>query len=386
MIGYDRLLEEVLTMDKLRIALVGAGNRGSGAYLPIISKMDEDLELVAICDENAERSQQQGEKYGVAYFTDVTDMVEKAKPDIAAVVINPHRNHEAGIPLSEMGVSYCTETPIDTDLGWADKMIASAKANKTKLEVCENYYRVPGERIKRALILEGVFGKVLSAYNDFNGHGYHGVSLIRSYIGFDVKITRVIGMLKKFDVQEHFYRGSSHSFEDWQHGLIEFENGSVGVFNFSGLSYGSPLRWYNTSKFYAERGMCIGDGQRSYSGKDQIAILNDEANAKLPIVVERRTTRAKDGLETLDALIARTEPDTGLEVVWKNPLSKYSFSDGQLSVASELMSIANAHRNDTEPEYGALNGRIDQEVALAMSRSWSNGNIPVELPLPVEPR
>ena len=64
-------------------------------------------------------------------------------------------------------MSYCTETPINTDLGWADKMIASAQANGTKLEVNENYYRVPTERIKREMILAGVFGKVNAAYNDF---------------------------------------------------------------------------------------------------------------------------------------------------------------------------------------------------------------------------
>ncbi len=373
-------------MDKLKIALVGAGRRGGGSFLPIIAKLDDDLELVAVCDENAEKAKQHASKYSVPHFTDVAAMIEAAKPDIAAVVVNPHRNHEAGIPLSEMGVSYCTETPINTDLGWADKMIAAAKENGTKLEVCENYYRVPGERIKRALILEGVFGKVLAAYSDFNGHGYHGVGLIRSYIGFDVKITRVIGMRQSFDVQKHTYGGRSRETEGWQHGLIEFENDSVGIYNFSDLSYGSPLRWYNTSKFHAERGMCVGDGQRSYTGKERITILNDEASECLPIMVERRTTKAKDGTEVLDALIARTEPDTGLEVVWKNPLSKYSLSDGQLSVASEIMSIANAHRNDTEPEYGALNGRIDQEVALAMEKSWNSGNVPVELPLPVEPR
>lgn len=373
-------------MDRLKIALVGAGNRGSNVYLPIIAKMDEDLVLVAVCDENQERAEKYAKAYNVPFFTDVATMVEATKPDIAAVVITPNRNHEVGISLSEMGVSYCTETPIDTDLWWADQMIKSARENNTKIEVCENYYRVPAERIKRQLILEGVFGKVLVAYNDFNGHGYHGVSLIRSYIGFDVKIKRVFGIRRDFSVQQHTYRGGTFNREDWQHGIIEFENGSIGIFNFSGLSYGSPLRWYNTSKFYAERGMCVGDGQRGYSYKEQIAILNSEANAKLPIVVEKRTTKAKDGQETLDVLIARTEPDTGLEVVWKNPLSKYSFSDYQLSVASELMSIVTAHREGTEPEYGAINGRIDQEVSIAMAMSWNSGSSPVDLPLPVEPK
>ena len=375
-------------MDKLKIALVGAGNRASGAYAPIIATLDDDLEFVAVCDVVAEKAEAAGQKYNIPAFTDVVEMVEKTKPDIAAVVITPSRNHEAGIPLSEHGVSYCTETPIDTDLGWADKMIATARENNTKLEVCENYYRVPGERIKRALILEGVFGKILTAYNDFNGHGYHGVGLIRSYIGFDVEAVRVIGMTKNFTVQEHLFRKGQpiRSDENWQHGLIEFENGSVGVFNFSSLSYGSPLRWYNTSKFYGERGMCVGDGQRGWTGNEKISILNDEANARLPIVVERRTTKSKNGTEVLDALIARTDPDTGLEVVWENPLSHYPFSDGQLSVASEIMSIANAVRNNTEPEYGELNGRKDREIDLAIVESAKNNNQPVELPLPVEPR
>jgi predicted dehydrogenase len=372
-------------MDKLKIALVGAGRRGSGAYLPTIAAMDDDLQLVAVCDLSEEQAKVQAGKYNVPYFTDIAAMVESTKPDIAAVIITPNRNHEAGIPLSKMGVSYCTETPIDTDLGWADKMIAAAKESNTKLEVCENYYRVPGERIKRALILAGVFGKVLAAYNDFNGHGYHGVGLIRSYIGFDVKITRVIGMRKDFTVQKHSYQGNEVGKEDWQHGLIEFENGSVGIFNFSGLSYGSPLRWYNTSKFYAEKGMCVGDGQRSYSGKEQMSILSSEGK-KLPIVVERRITKAKNGMDVLDVLIARTDPDTGLVVEWKNPLSKYPLNDGQLSVAAELISIADAHRYNKEPEYGALNGRIDQEVSIAMAKSWSNNNAPVDLPLLVEPR
>jgi predicted dehydrogenase len=373
-------------MDKLKIALVGAGNRGSSAYLPTIAKMNEDLELVAICDESLDKAKQQGEAYKVPYFSSVSDMVEKTKPDIAAVVISPHRNHEAGIPLSQMGVSYCTETPIDTDLGWADKMIASANENGTKLEVCENYYRVPGERIKRELILAGVFGKILTAYNDFNGHGYHGVGLIRSYIGFDVKITRVIGMYKNFNVQEHVYGKMKPTTEDWQMGLLEFENGSVGIFNFGGLSYGSPLRWHNSSRFYGERGMCIGDGQRSYSYKEQMTILNDKTDARLPIVVEKRTKKSKDGMDVIDVLVAKTEPDTGLEVIWKNELSKYSLSDGSLSVAYELLSIANAHKNNTEPEYGAINGRIDQEVSIAMAKSWGSGNAPVDLPLTVEPR
>jgi len=361
-------------MDKLRIALIGTGNRGSNVYLPIIKILKDDVELVAVCDEREDVVKERGEQYGVQAFTDTDKMLNSVKPDVCAIVITPSNNHIPGLMCSERGVSYVTETPIDTDLGWADKMIESAEANGTKIEVSENYYRVPSERIKREMILAGVFGKVLAAYNDFRGHGYHGIGLLRSYVGFDNEPVRVIGMRKSNKVQEHVWRKGQpkRDNEDWQHGIIEFEDGAVGIFNFSGLSYGSPLRGFNGTKFYAERGMCF---------RDEAIILNKEADERTPINITRKTNTI-DGKETIAALIADTDP----EVVWENPLRNYPLNDGQISVASEIMSIVNAVRNNTEPEYGPYNGRKDREIDVGMMRSWSNNSQPVTFPFEYEKR
>ena len=361
-------------MDKLKIAHIGTGRRGSGTYLPIISKLTDDLELVAVCDQHVESVTEQGEKYNVPAYTDTEQMLERVKPDICAIVITPSNNHIPGLLCSERGVSYCTETPVDTDLGWADRMIASAEANGTKLEVNENYYRVPTERIKREMILAGVFGKVNVAYNDFRGHGYHGIGLIRSYVGFENEPVQVYGFRNGYNVQNHVWRQGQpeRNTEDWQHAVIEFEDGAVGIFNFSSLSYGSPLRGFNGSKFYAERGMCF---------RNDAVILNDTADAQRPINISRRTNNV-GGYETLSALVADTDP----EVVWENPLQNYPLSDGEITVASELMSLVNAVRNDTEPEYGAYNGRKDREINVAMARSWANDGAPVPFPFEYEKR
>ncbi len=361
-------------MDKLKIAHIGTGRRGAGTYLPLISKLTDDLELVAVCDPRQESVTEQGEKYSVPAYTNTEQMLETVKPDICAIVITPSNNHIPGLLCSERGISYCTETPIDTDLGWADKMIASAQANGTKLEVNENYYRVPSERIKREMILAGVFGKVNAAYNDFRGHGYHGIGLIRSYVGFDNEPVQVYGFRKGYDVQDHVWRQGQpkRDTEDWQHAVIEFADGAVGIFNFSSLSYGSPLRGFNGSKFYAERGMCF---------RDTAVILTEPADEQRAINISRRTNTV-DGFETLVALVADTDP----EVVWENPLHNYPLSDGEITVASELMSLVNAVRNDTEPEYGAYNGRKDREIDVAMARSWANNGAPVTFPFEYEAR
>ncbi len=361
-------------MDKLKIAHIGTGRRGAGTYLPIISKLTADLELVAVCDTREESATEQGEKYNVPAYTDTAQMLDTVKPDICAIVITPSNNHIPGLLCSERGVSYCTETPIDTDLGWADKMIESAEAHGTKLEVNENYYRVPTERIKREMILAGVFGKVNAAYNDFRGHGYHGIGLIRSYVGFDNEPLQVYGFRKNYAVQNHVWRQGQppRDAEDWQHAVIEFADGAVGIFNFSSLSYGSPLRGFNGSKFYAECGMCF---------RNEAVILTETADAQRKINISRRTNNV-DGYQTLAALVADTQP----EVVWENPLQHYPLSDGEITVASELMSLVNAVRNNTEPEYGPYNGRKDREIDVAMARSWANNGTPVSFPLEYQKR
>ncbi len=357
-------------MNKVKIALIGTGNRGSGTYLPIISILKDDLELVAVCDPREDAVAEQGTKYNVPHFTDTVQMLETVKPDVCAIIITPSNNHIPGILCSEHGVSYVTETPIDTDLGWADKMIEAAQENGTKIEVAENYYRVPSERIKREMILAGIFGKIQIAFNDFRGHGYHGIGLIRSYVGFDNEPVRVIAVTKNYEVEKHIWREREVDKENWQHAIIEFADGATGIFNFTG--YGSPLRGFTGTKFYGGRGIYF---------REEGIILNDAKDAGRPITITRKT-KTVDGVEVVAALVADTNP----EVVWENPLRNYPLNDGQISVASELMSIANAVRNDTEPEYGWYNGRKDREVDVGMARSWSNQGEAVTFPFEYEKR
>ena len=76
-------------MDKLKIAHIGTGRRGAGTYLPLISKLTDDLELVAVCDPREESVTEQGEKYSVPAYTNTEQMLETVKPDICAIVITP---------------------------------------------------------------------------------------------------------------------------------------------------------------------------------------------------------------------------------------------------------------------------------------------------------
>lgn len=50
-------------------------------------------------------------------------------------------------------------------------------------------------------------------------------------------------------------------------------------------SFGKSLQYMDstdTCKFLAEKGMCVGGGQRGLTGTEQIAVLNADADARLP--------------------------------------------------------------------------------------------------------
>ncbi len=129
-----------------------------------------------------------------------------------------------------------------------------------KIEVSEQFHRRPLEQIKLKLIESGLFGKVYSSFNDFAGHGYHGVSVMRSYLGFDARPVQVTGAVRDYPTRPHWSRV-------WQEtrpaqkrrstGIIEFEDGRLGVFHWTNVGYDSPLRWWRSSRFLAEKGMGI---------------------------------------------------------------------------------------------------------------------------------
>ncbi len=356
--------------DRIRFAIVGTGQRSDYLYAPLLQKLSDAVELVGVWGRTEAKARALGEKFGVRWFTRLEQLREELQPEAAVVNVAYAANGEVGRQVVELGLHALLETPIAHDLTEADAIIASAKARGLKIEVAEQYYRRPNERLKCALIEAGLFGRVNVAYNDFMGHGYHGVSLIRSYIGFDAPIATVSGALARYATAPH-YAWIDKTFgpreEEWQHAVLHFADGRFGFFNWSGLAYDSPLRWLRSTKFFAEKGMAVGD---------ELTLLKSDGKDPEPIRVERRVHNV-GGMETLSELVAYTHP----EVVWRNPFRAYDLGDDWIAVADCVMSLVRAIREDREPEYGAVQARLDQEVTLAMQASARRGGVPVPLPL-----
>ena len=92
----------------------------------------------------------------------------------------------------------------------------------------------------------------------------------------------------------------------------------------------------------------------------------------------KRTTIDVDGTDVIEKIELEL-PDQ--LITWENPLRNYALTEGQIPVADELLSLANAVLHNTEPEYGAQLGRQDQEMNIAMSESAKQSRVTLNFPL-----
>ena len=352
--------------NRIRFAIIGTSKRSDYLYGALLTTLKDDVELVGVWGRSEEKARAFGEKYRVPWFTDLEQMQAEVRPEAAVVSVAYAANGEVGRRVVELGLHALLETPIAHDLADADAIISGAAARGLKIEIAEQYYRRPIERIKGALIQAGVFGRVNTAYNDFMGHGYHGISLIRSYIGFDVPVISVNGVTAQFSVAPHYAwisRTYGQREEQWEHAVLRFADGRLGFFNWSSIAYDSPLRWLRSTRFFAEKGMALGD---------QLTLITPDGKDPQPIHIERRFHNV-GGMETLSELVAHTNP----EIVWRNPFRGYHMDDEMISVADCLMSLVRAIRENTAPEYGLLQAHTDQAVTLAILESARQGGAPV---------
>jgi len=360
-------------MSKLNIALIGAGRRGAGAHLPVIAKLKDVYNLVAICDIDEEAATHYAKEYNATPYTNVRDLVAQEELDVVDVTVPGIAHHAICCFMADAGVHILCETPIAVTLPTTDLMIERAKANNVKLEIAENYYRAPRERFLSQVIAADIIGDVARIYRIFYEGGYHGMSMLRLRAGGEPKsalgITQTTPVIPIIDRMKRH-----HTSERWSLGFIEFNNNATALMVYSNVIHARSLGRGQT-------GVSQIDGSKgTIVGEDIYVTPADELQfgAKGVAYRPKRTTIDVDGVNVTEAIELQLPDQT---VIWENPLKHYPLSENQIAVADELLSIATAIENDTEPEYGAARARQDQEMNIAMSESGTRSRETLTFPL-----
>ncbi len=232
------------TPNKVKLGIIGMGNMGSAHAKNIQEGKVPGLELAAVADRDPERR----EKYeGVEQFSEGIDLIQSAKID-AVLIATPHYDHTVlGIASLEAGIHTLVEKPISVHKADCERLIAAHTNKDVVFSAMFNQRTDPSYQKLRQLIQSGELGTVqrinwiitdwYRTENYYLSGGWRatwggeggGVLLNQCPHNLDL-LQWLFGMPSKITANCQFGRFHGIEVEDAVTALLEYPNGTTGVF------------------------------------------------------------------------------------------------------------------------------------------------------------
>src|ERR1051325_2009753 len=141
----------------LKVAIVGCG-KIADAHASQIQRI-KGCEIVGVCDMEPLMARQLYERFPVRwYFTDVADLLSKAKPDVVHITTPPQSHFDVARLCLESGAHVYVEKPFTINENEAKTLVALADEKGLKLTVGHDGQFSHVTRRMRALVQAGYLG------------------------------------------------------------------------------------------------------------------------------------------------------------------------------------------------------------------------------------
>ena len=345
----------------MKYALIGCGRI---AVNHMKAAINNNLEIVAVCDIKEEKMEELLAKYGlekdtsIKRYTDYQKMIEELKPELASIATESGIHAEIALNCIERGVNLIIEKPMAMSIEDADKIIDLAEKKNVKVSAChQNRFNVAIQKLRKALE-DGRFGKLshgsIHVRWNRNARYYeqapwrgtweqdggalmnqciHGIDLLRWMMGDEIE--EIYGATRQ---QFHDYLEA----EDVGMAVIKFRNGAIGTIE--GTTNVYPKNLEETLYIFGENGTVKIGG----TSTNNIDVWD--------FSVETEEDKENKGLEEETSNV---------------------YGNGHTSLFADVM---DAIENDRKPYVDAVAGRNALEVVLSIYKSQKTA-APVKLPL-----
>ncbi|MGI6545104.1 MAG: Gfo/Idh/MocA family protein [Fastidiosipilaceae bacterium] len=149
------------------LALIGCG-RVAEKHLKAIRHNKERLNLIAVVDLDPAKVRNMLDRFlpgrirGARVFSDVTEMMEATRPDIAAITTPSGTHYEIAKQIIQKGVHVLIEKPMTLDIDEARELTELAKEHKVQIIMGHIYRYLPLTDLIHADVASGRLGKVYS--------------------------------------------------------------------------------------------------------------------------------------------------------------------------------------------------------------------------------
>jgi hypothetical protein len=310
-------------MSAITFGIVGAGWRAE-FYLRIARALPERFRVTGVVVRSDEKRHAFGERWRVSVFPTLDAMLKATSPSFVVTSVSWPSNPPLLKELSERGVPALSETPPAPDL---DGLIAVNKLTKSgaRIQVAEQYWAQPHHATRLALAHGGLIGTPRQAQVSA-AHGYHGISLLRRFLGIGYEPPAVTAMRftqpivagpdrdGKLEQERIIDSGQDLAWFDW--------GDRLGVFDFA---YDQYFSWIRNERVLVR-------GERGEIINDRIYYLKD---FRTPVeLTMRREFAGVDG--NLEGNFFKGI-QVGEDWVFRNPFAPASLSGDEIAIATCLV-------------------------------------------------
>ncbi|MBT5875480.1 MAG: Gfo/Idh/MocA family oxidoreductase [Candidatus Latescibacteria bacterium] len=317
---------------RTKIALVGAGGWGN-QHARILSQR-ADIDFCALAGRTPDRTEARALEYGVSWYTDVEEMLERETPDLVSLCLPSKGHFEATLQIIRAGFPLLVEKPLVFSMEEADVLLKEAGSRQLFFAINFNHRYARPVQMARKAISDGRLGNVVHAVWRFGGEGDdctdHDNLIETQCHGFDM-LEYLCGPIASVSAQMSESTGKGPSTMVI---ALQFESGAVGAL----------IGSYDTSYAYPRTHWLEING-----GKGQVTVED----------TVRCFTFQEAGNETAE--------------VWRAGYFNDSDRQFQLTFDSYFEDMIQAFRSGGPPPVQAKAGRRALALALASIRSYQEG-------------
>lgn len=344
-----------------RYGIVGGGWRAE-FFLRIQAAMSDRFQLLGVVVRDPEKAARLEAGYPVRTFRTVDALLDADAPEFLVSSVSYAANGEMNGRLMRTGLPILAETPPAATLDEMQGLWEQCIAANGKLQVAEQFHRQPHHAARIEAIRHGLLGPVHTAHVSVC-HGYHGVSLLRRFLGIGFENAVVLGAGWSDRVRDPGNRSGAPEAPEvrtvpHQVALLSFENGAQGVFDFTSIQYYSAIR--------PQRVMVRGELGEIV---DLTVHAADERNDAIPLRFERIAAGAFGNLEGAHLKGIRL----GGEWMYRNPTAPARLSDEEIAIADMLGRMGSWVRGGGPEPYPLAEGMQDHYLGLLIREACETG-------------
>ena len=267
---------------RARFLIVGSGWR-SLYYVRIAKALPQAFELCAMLCRTQEKAVRISRENGIRTSTSAEECIAM-KPDFVVVAVDKVSLAPVAMEWARRGFCVLMETPAAVDVKTLESLW-NLHRDGARLVVCEQYRRYPENIAVLNLLDSGILGEVGCA-NVSLAHDYHGSSLMRAFLkqgpscSFTVRARSYsFPTARTLTRTEEFFDGQLVS-KVRTVASFEFADGKVGLYDFDGEQYRSPIR-RNTLKLQGTRGEVIDRTVHHLDGSNHPVSSNLEFKSRM---------------------------------------------------------------------------------------------------------